>query len=264
MFAGYLEQSSTVCLEAREDDMYFPKSDLSVSTTDSGAEDNGSLLESLYALSRPKDTLLILDWDDTLLPTAWCNMQGLRPEPGVHSTIVERAALSAEKLLSNAKALGADVVVITNAEQGWVEQTIRYLMPGLSDAMEMIQVVSARTEFEHHVGPDPTRWKCAAFKRHIDSWLRSRRQWSDISKKELPVPHVMSIGDSLHERDAIHEAIEEISHMNTFVAKSLKFLERPTIDQIVRQHELLLKKLEALLMHPHYFDLAIRDDELDI
>ncbi|CAE7772202.1 unnamed protein product, partial [Symbiodinium pilosum] len=98
---------------------------------------------------KPKQhqTVIIFDWDDTLLCTSFLN---LRQEHGL-SHAVERCLKEIEaaskKLVQLAQRMGR-TFIITNAMSGWVEYSAAKWAPGMLDALQKVPVISARTKFE--------------------------------------------------------------------------------------------------------------------
>ena len=56
---------------------------------------------------------------------------------------------------------------------------------------------------------------------------------------------VISVGDSQHEREALFRVSGQ--HRVKFVAKSFKLLERPTIDDLKKQHDCIQSSLDEIL-----------------
>lgn len=56
---------------------------------------------------------------------------------------------------------------------------------------------------------------------------------------------VLSIGDAHHEREALQHV--SANHQVKFLSKSIKLLERPTIEELKRQHETIVDKLDIFL-----------------
>jgi hypothetical protein len=63
--------------------------------------------------------------------------------------------------------------------------------------------------------------------------------------------HIISIGDSVYERNAVIQLKNEKSHLKI---KSIKFVESPTIDQLMIQQQYLLSCIEAIYGHPYDID----------
>lgn len=200
------------------------------------------------------ETLLIFDWDDTILPSSWVQGQGLRLDessvvsPWQREQLAEVARAAAETLRV-AKSLGK-VVLITNAERGWIELSCRKFLPTIYPLLESTKLISARTTYESVDIPSPVDWKCHAFANEI------ARIYGD---ENLDCPHtrknVVSLGDSVHEREALLNACAPLPNCRS---KSLKFVERPCIAEICKQHVLVASCFEQVAHHDGNLDMCIR------
>lgn len=85
----------------------------------------------------PDSTFLIFDWDDTLLPTSWLLEHNLTLEtPFIkekESRELEELDLVVSGILRRAIVLYGRVMIITNAQQGWVELSARKFLPETYD-----------------------------------------------------------------------------------------------------------------------------------
>lgn len=95
-----------------------------------------------------EETLFVFDWDDTILPSTWIQREGLRLDGA--STVSEwqreqlsEVAAAAAETLRLAKLHGT-VVLLTNAERGWIELSCQKFVPELLPIIENIKIVSAR------------------------------------------------------------------------------------------------------------------------
>ena len=125
-----------------------------------------------------KDTLketttIIFDWDDTLLPSSWLSVKGLRldypaqlPQDVLDELTTHQESVCA--VLTKAMQCGT-VVIITNAETGWVELSAQRFMPRVAPLLASICVFSARSTFEPMFPDNPLQWKVAAFKQLVIS-----------------------------------------------------------------------------------------------
>lgn len=214
----------------------------------------------VLALFPPRETLLIFDWDDTLFPSTWVQLQGFAP-PGnnspqvVHLDLLDAAATSAAAVLRTAKRLGR-VVVVTNAEAGWVELSGRRFVPKVMRELEGVSVVSARSTFEPYLlgpptgGSRPFEWKRLAFQAEIAGLVRQLAPGRRAN--------VVSLGDSAYERDALQHAAAAVPGCQR---KSVKFLVRPDPHQLVKQLALVRTVLEPIVEHDGDLDLRLRFDE---
>jgi len=201
-----------------------------------------------------EETVLIFDWDDTVLPSTWVQGQGLRLDDGSEVSAWQREQLAevanvAAETLRIAKQHGT-VIIVTNAERGWIELSCQKFMPTLFPTLENIKVLSARTTYECPQRSSPLDWKLAAFSSEIQRSFGVETLESPERRK-----NVLSLGDSVHEREALLRATKDKPNIRS---KSLKFVERPDIGQIIKQHSLVTSCFERIVHHDGHLDLCIR------
>jgi len=201
----------------------------------------------------PEETLLVFDWDDTVLPSSWIQSQGLRLDDQSHVSAWQREQLNeiyrhVSETLRVAKTLGT-VVLVTNAERGWIELSCLKFLPMLSPMLESIKLMSARTTYETKQRPSPLDWKVCAFQ------SETRRIFGEKALNDPAVKkNVLSLGDGCHEREALMRTTASLPNCR---AKSLKFVERPDIDQICKQHTLVNSCFSRIVHHDGNLDLCI-------
>jgi len=198
--------------------------------------------------------LILVDWDDTLLPSTWILQQGLRldgPLPTKEQgELLCAAARESARTLKAAKRLGT-VVIVTNAELGWVELSCSRFTPGLLPILEGVKIQSARSSYERPDLSSPLSWKHLAFCDELDSFCR--RAELGAGRKV----NVISVGDSLHEREALIKATDPLTDC---WGKSVKIMERPSLELFKKEHEFLTLCLQSIVEHPGKLDLCVRFD----
>jgi len=201
-----------------------------------------------------EDTIFIFDWDDTVLPSTWVQSQGLRLDdssrltPGQRDVLNEVARVAGETL-SAAKQHGT-VVLVTNAERGWIELSCSKFLPSLLPVLEDVKLLSARTAYECLGMSSPLEWKLHAFQAEIARIYRHQGASATGRRR-----NVLSLGDSLHEREALLRATAVLPNCRS---KSLKFVERPDISQICKQHALVNSCFESIVNYDGNLDMCIR------
>jgi len=203
--------------------------------------------------SSAEDTIFIFDWDDTVLPSTWVQSQGLRLDDSCEVTPeqweqLQEVADNARETIMAAKRHG-HVVLVTNAERGWIELSCAKFMPTLACALEDVRLISARTTYESEDVSNPLDWKVLAFENEI------RRIYADRAVDPSRRKNVFSLGDSLHEREALLRVTSQLPNCRS---KSLKFVERPDISQIVKQHALVTSCFDRIVHHDGNLDLCIK------
>lgn len=187
---------------------------------------------------------IFIDWDDTILCSSFLSASGYRvdddrPRSEELDAQLKALELSAISVITIAKETGR-VFIVTNADQGWVEMSAKKWLPGILPILSTIQIFSARYNFERLHPGSPVAWKICAFR-------------SLLNHCGVPT-HVLSFGDSNVEREAIHLSTREIAHCRT---KSIKFADRPSIEKLRCQLELVRACFQSLVLHPGVLDLVL-------
>jgi hypothetical protein len=198
-----------------------------------------------------EDTILIFDWDDTVLPSTWVQEQGLRLDDGSIPTDEEKAQLQkmaqqAAETLTVAKRHGM-VVLVTNAEKGWIELSCQKFMPSLYPTLENVKILSARSTYESQAVTSPFEWKYLAFETEIRAFF--------AKAGEGRMKNVISFGDSAHEREALIRVMDQMPNCRT---KSIKYVERPDVEQLLKENALIGSSFRRIVNHDGNLDLCIR------
>ena len=206
-----------------------------------------------------KDTLketttIIFDWDDTLLPSSWLSVKGLRldypaqlPQDVLDELETHQESVCA--VLVKAMQCGT-VVIITNAVKGWVEFSAQRFMPRVAPLLAQICVVSARSTYEPMYPDNPLQWKVAAFEQLVGQ----TQPMNIVDTEENLMRSVISFGDSVHERDAVRKVTANLG--STFT-KSVKFVERPNLEQLRREVDLVRNCLDYICGVRDHLDLML-------
>ena len=172
-------------------------------------------------------------------------MDGPDPTPELREILEEYSEIVHQTLVE-ARKLGK-VIILTNAETGWIELTSQKFTPSLSALFESFPLISARSLYEPLGITSPFQWKLRAFERVI------REHCAKMDANSLQ--HIISFGDSIHERDAAHQVCGSLSGT---VCKSIKFMERPDISQLTKQHFLVTECFDQIVSHEGTLDLCIQ------
>merc|ERR1712070_411570 len=91
------------------------------------------------------------------------------------------------KTLRRARRLG-HVIIVTNAEKGWVELTCAKFLPEVFPHLEGIKVISARSAFEHVQPPSPVQWKWLTFHQEIAAFYQMQERLPGMEHKSSIIP----------------------------------------------------------------------------
>jgi hypothetical protein len=239
----------------------IPDGDLDVSSPmDTKDDEPSSKTASTSTSTSPStpcpDTVIIFDWDDTLLASSFLSSRGYRLDSDMEKTSeheqVEQQLKELESavtsLLTMALSYGA-VHVVTNAETGWVQLSAQKFMPGLVPLLSKVNILSARSTFEPAHPDSPLKWKFFAFQDKLSNHYSSSDYKSGGAKK-----NVISFGDSHVEREAVRAVTRS---MPATRCKSVKFAERPSTEQLRRQLELVTNCFHYIHHHDGDLDLQL-------
>lgn len=215
-------------------------------------------------------SLLIFDWDDTLLPTSALEDAGylgngseenqLMPT-NVRSNGSSNAAcgfvahelaacdLAASRVVRAAQELGI-VLIVTNSNHGWVHATAARFLPELAKELARIPVISARSIFEPQ-GICLQQWKVLCFERIVQCF-------NSRSVGAVDVCSLVSIGDSIDEE----EATMAIAQRCLCYAKALKLTERPNMCTVTQQLVFCLNHLSKMSVYSGNLHVDLTDFRL--
>lgn len=223
--------------------------------------------------TRVNDTaVMIFDWDDTLLPTTFC--EGLPPIPNsaaVRSShlpffvALRRHAQHVEKTLRAARSI-ACVSIVTLSKRPWVMQSAeRWLMgvdfPALVRELDITIYYANEHTGRPDVPPaclaqDYTAWKRNAMAKCLTDWYAT----GVLGKARL---NVTSIGDGLFEQQALKDLLNAWGQTGLLaqapLCKTLKLMDHPTLSQLSDELQRLCPGLEGMALQDTPFDLTIDD-----
>ena len=186
--------------------------------------------------NKPKthNSLIIFDWDDTLLPTTFLTQGGVFNENLIltesEQKKIEKLENSALNLLNMAMTKG-DVYIITNAGFGWVEYSAEKFYPNVYEILQKISIISARGEWEKQFPGDSRKWK-------LQSFLSLQKK---LNTKL--VTNIICLGDSLFEIEA--GRVLATCFSEAFV-KTIKFKEGPKPEELNKQLLLVANQFNSI------------------
>lgn len=221
----------------------------------------------------PPRTVFLLDWDDTCCATSYLERCGVMadldtrveefaPQLARYLRLLEQRVLT---LLKTAARLGT-VMIVTNAGDGWVELSSSRFLPAVSAFLQRherdIKIVSARARYVHAFRTQPLQWKALTFADELRPLLLRSQQVPPTTTTSAREPlHVVVLGDSIGDQYAAHAAAGTLTaEGHALVLKVVKFLERPTIDQLCKELAVVLDHIYAMTVHASSFDVSMYKD----
>uniref|UniRef100_A0A7S2TRH3 Uncharacterized protein n=1 Tax=Lotharella oceanica TaxID=641309 RepID=A0A7S2TRH3_9EUKA len=196
----------------------------------------------------PVSVLTIFDWDDTLMPSTYLQSNGFTLKSDKALSTEEEKILgllekSVVKFLTLALKHGDRVCIITSAQEGWVELSAKKFYPSVAPLLKHVTVISARSTYEERFPNSPLHWKYEAF----------RHSATKCFADNLEPKSIISFGDSMIERHCVR-AVSKL--FENSLAKSVKFAERPSLEQLRSQVDLALECFPDIITHKDHLDLA--------
>jgi hypothetical protein len=185
---------------------------------------------------KPKqhNSIIIFDWDDTLLPTSFLTPGGVFNEniklPDVDHEKISKLEQTVLKLLEEAVQKG-NVYIITNAGNGWVEYSANRFYPSIMPVLQKIKIISARGLYEKKFPGNSRQWK-------IEAFLNIQK---NINMKL--VTNIICVGDSLFEMEAGRILASKFTE--AFI-KTIKFREAPKLDELLKQLKLVCTQFGSI------------------
>ena len=184
--------------------------------------------------NKTHNSLIIFDWDDTLLCTTYLNKNNLVDDNIILSEKDKEKISKLEKSVYNLLSISiekGDVFIITNANAGWVEFSSQKYYPSILELLTKIKIISAREEYEYLFPDDPRMWK-------IQSFLNMQKFFNSNL-----VTNIICLGDSFIEIEAGKFLA---SKFNQAYIKTVKFREFPKPDELNKQLNLVYNQFDII------------------
>ena len=205
-----------------------------------------------------EETMIISDWDDTLNIShifigEYAKYADITKEISeipkelqqVFATVEEASRI----FLTEASKYG-NVVIVTNATEGWVEASCKRFMPNIYALVTSFSIVSARSLYELY-SPSPDKWKEDAFR---DIVLTHFSTTPKIRK------NIISIGDGPSEQYAMRNLLlscKEKTDISLITTKIIRLTVKPTSTCMSNQLALLCVNLEEIVHSVIPFDIEL-------
>lgn len=224
----------------------------------------------------PDDTVIIFDWDDTLFPT-WFVSEVVVPclptDVATDSTLPEDSpfteallehANTVKLLLTTARSIGR-VGIVTLAQRPWVLRSAKRFWPGF-EFEEILKELEIPIIYARECLRKPMISQ-AKEEEGVNIFILAKQAAMLKALKKLygkrPWTNVISIGDSIVERDAITELLwgRDQETDRTPRCKTVKLMEEPSVEQLRAELMLLGMWLRSMASHAEDFDVVMDDSE---
>jgi len=175
-------------------------------------------------------TLIIFDWDDTLFYTSYLHhKRNYRNDAAIQQQL-QSIEKSAYDILDLALGLG-QTFIITNAQEGWVEECVDKYMPSLRGMIQKLPIISARSNHERESA-------------HLSEW--KNRAFCELGKQldSQTITNLVAVGDSNFEMEAVHLLGQQFSRS---LIKTVKLRECPSPEELMKELVLIGSKFQTIV-----------------
>ncbi|KAG7338860.1 hypothetical protein IV203_028824 [Nitzschia inconspicua] len=249
---------------------------------------------------RLRGKVVIVDWDDTILPSTFVDrwqIDNSRDLPLHFQNLLATLAECADRFLAEASKYG-EVILITNSDEGWVQFSAEKYCPKLLPVVAKYRIVSARTRYEKFYPGQPLCWKAAAFAHEVNEIYEKLKEndsasscgsmeGTDVSstssmgslmmddEEEDATAAVVMNDDSFEQQQLSREiisfgdsneertAVKIVSGQLDARSKSVKFLPAPTLLQIIGQLYMLTNHMQFVIDSEKALDMHITQQQAD-
>lgn len=211
-----------------------------------------SSAKSQMDYANPNQTIIILDWDDTLCPSTHLRQHATFDNKGRfalkldHKTRNELNMLADQvlPLISTVMQMGK-VIIVTNAKRPWVTISCNNFLPAVKEYLKHIPIIYALELVKSGHSKESTgknlltETKACAMKAAVSEFYSRypRQSWKNI----------ISIGDALFEHDAIRQVVGERPKKEGCRTKTVKLIENPTVAGMIVQLSLVKSWMQKIV-----------------
>ncbi|VBB17784.1 hypothetical protein YASMINEVIRUS_247 [Yasminevirus sp. GU-2018] len=191
-----------------------------------------------------RNTMIIIDWDDTLYPTSWTMENGIDlTDPKSRYRYLKHFENLDDHLssaLEHMITLG-DVVIITNAMPEWVELSMSVL-PKTKRCIRFIDIISARERYQNKA--KMSEWKKYTFVEEMVRRSQAKRY-----------TNILSLGDAEFEYNALVNLyrLKAIPHK---YLKAIKFLKTTDYEILLEQLRMIRSNIREICGMTRHMDLT--------
>lgn len=190
------------------------------------------------------NSLTICDWDDTLFPTSWVNLQNIDLlDPRYRYSNARYFDVLDKNLFNLIKRIikKSDLLIVTNATLQWIDISLSVL-PQTQSILKSVPIVSAREQFSTKC--DMQDWKKYTFR-------------SEILKSQKNYKNIISIGDANYEHEALVALFkwDVIPHK---YLKSIKFFRSTNKGEHLEQIKLIKKHIDQIIDATRHLDMVLK------
>ena len=191
-----------------------------------------------------KETIVLIDWDDTLFPTTWVTrneisihqISNMKPK---HRIFFMKLDVIIYTFITQLMHYGK-IFIITNAMGEWINLT-KKLLPNTTSILKWVKIISARDMYSDRY--DMPTWKRLCFRKLARKYMSKQK-----------INNIISIGDAEYEYEALVN-LYRLGNQKKYL-KSIKLLGGTDYNEIVDQIIVLSTNVCEIINHDDHLDLV--------
>jgi hypothetical protein len=198
------------------------------------------------------NSVVILDWDDTCLPSHALHTSPSKIHP-LHQPKDEWYTETWNKLenklydtLSDLKSK-YPIYIVTDAEDQWVELTCEKFYPKIWNILDEFEIYSANSLYKKEYPDSAFKRKSATIEKISETFEKNEAFFWHLPYQN----QFLSVGDAPHDR----EAIQNVAKIKQWIFKNIKFAVAPSVKTLAIQWDLLHYTLPCILWTKGNMDL---------
>jgi len=192
------------------------------------------------------NTIVILDWDDTLFPTSWISNNNIdisdedvRMKYRIYFSELDNIVYN---LLTDINKYSR-IVIVTNASLKWFYSSVQMLPNSEGYIRSNIPIISARDLHSYNYPLEPNKWKVEVYNSLIQPIINTEQ-----------VQNIISVGDGPSEFYALTNLA--FNNNKDIYYKTIRLVGNPTIKQLLEQIKIMNINIANIVFKKEHLDLV--------
>ena len=176
-------------------------------------------------------SLIIYDWDDTLFPTSWylnnLNMKLQLIDNSIYKLLYKSLQIS-------------NIIIVTNAHLNWIYKIINYMPMTQQLIKQNIPIISTINNYSHIGLNNIDKLKTIVYNNDIIEFINNCNNIISIGDSECEYKALVSLGNKFYNKKKL---------------KNIKLISKPTLNELLDEHQILLKEINNINNYNNHCDL---------
>ncbi|ARF11102.1 hypothetical protein Hokovirus_4_76 [Hokovirus HKV1] len=191
------------------------------------------------------ETLIFIDWDDTLFPTTWLTKNNIN----INDKKYTKFFTLLDEIIDNFFTLiitTGKIFIVTNATLNWIKISSN-ILPKTLQHLKNIKIISAKQTYQYTYPNNVHLWKKLCFKKIANKHMQQNK-----------INNIISIGDAMYEYNAL---INLYFSSHKKYLKAIKFIQYSEYEHIIEQITILCQNIKNIINHKQHLDLTFNKND---